>query len=656
MAVIIQIRRGTASQWTSANPTLAQGEMGVETDTLKVKIGNGSTAWTSLPYFTQGLKGDTGATGATGPTGPTGATGPQGPQGLKGDTGATGATGATGPQGPQGVKGDTGLTGPQGLKGDTGATGATGPTGPQGLKGDTGDTGPTGATGATGPQGPQGIQGDTGLTGPTGPQGPAGPTGATGATGATGPTGPGVEIGGTTGQILAKASNTDFDTQWVDTPPPSLYATSPIVYDSGTSTFSFDAEAFAKSTTPILDYGKNDTGGSVTKGQAVYVSGANGTNALWSLADADTELTSSKTVGLLYQDLAVNGLGWVVTNGLLSDIDTSGATAAGDSVWLSSTAGGRVYGAPPAEPAHSVYLGVVTRKHATNGKILVKVQNGYELNELHDVFTGSAASGDLLKFNGTGWVNAAQSTLAISPSQVTGTAVITTDSRLSDSRTPTAHATTHGSAGSDPITIAQSQVTNLTTDLAGKAATSHTHTIANVTSLQTTLDGKAALSHTHTPSDIAAAATTLPLFIARKSASQSIPGNGVITTVNFSSSGVVDVNRGGFTMSAGVVTVPTSGYYRIKGTAYWDTAITTGNNRVCYLVCNGASATRVNSPGGLTYDHVQETGLDYMYLAAGATVYLNVFNSSPSAVNVLAGGGANNHQYGTSLCIQYIGN
>jgi hypothetical protein len=46
----IQLRRGTASQWTSTNPTLAAGEMGVETDTSLTKIGNGSTAWNSLPY------------------------------------------------------------------------------------------------------------------------------------------------------------------------------------------------------------------------------------------------------------------------------------------------------------------------------------------------------------------------------------------------------------------------------------------------------------------------------------------------------------------------------------------------------------------------------------------------------------------------------
>ena len=53
MAVVTQIqaRRGTAAQWTSANPTLAAGEWGYETDTGKAKIGNGSTTWTSLSYF-----------------------------------------------------------------------------------------------------------------------------------------------------------------------------------------------------------------------------------------------------------------------------------------------------------------------------------------------------------------------------------------------------------------------------------------------------------------------------------------------------------------------------------------------------------------------------------------------------------------------------
>ena len=92
-----------------------------------------------------------------------------------------------------------------------------------------------------GMQGPRGLRGDTGATGATGatgPQGPIGLTGATGATGATGPTGPqgdpgeGVPVGGTIGQVLAKASGTDYDTEWVS-------ASGGVSITSGTATLDF---------------------------------------------------------------------------------------------------------------------------------------------------------------------------------------------------------------------------------------------------------------------------------------------------------------------------------------------------------------------------------------------------------------------------------
>lgn len=74
MAVVtqLQFRRGTAAQWTSANPTLASGEFGYETDTGKAKIGNGSTAWNSLSYALTGSSGTvTSITAGTGLTGGT---------------------------------------------------------------------------------------------------------------------------------------------------------------------------------------------------------------------------------------------------------------------------------------------------------------------------------------------------------------------------------------------------------------------------------------------------------------------------------------------------------------------------------------------------------------------------------------------------------
>lgn len=156
----------------------------------------------------------------------------------------------------------------------------------------------------------------------------------------------------------------------------------------------------------IVTQVKNTTGSSIPKGSVVYISGATGGDALISLADADLEMTSSKTLGFTSAAIANDGYGTVIEQGLLAGVDTSTATA-GQAVYLSTTSGGYVFGAAPAKPAHSVYLGVVVRVHATEGEILVKVQNGYELNELHDVDAGSPTPGEFLQWDGSAWVNAA---------------------------------------------------------------------------------------------------------------------------------------------------------------------------------------------------------------------------------------------------------
>jgi hypothetical protein len=93
MTARLQNRRDTAANWTSNNPTLAQGEIGYETDTTKFKIGDGATAWSSLAYaYAAGANGPTGATGPTGSTGPTGPTGPTNITSITAGTGLTGGT------------------------------------------------------------------------------------------------------------------------------------------------------------------------------------------------------------------------------------------------------------------------------------------------------------------------------------------------------------------------------------------------------------------------------------------------------------------------------------------------------------------------------------------------------------------------------------
>ena len=101
------------------------------------------------------------------------------------------------------------------------------------------------------------------------------------------------------------------------------------------------------------------------------------------------------------QDLNYNDQGYVVSEGLLEGLNTTGKTA-GTPMWLGSTIGfsGIVYGFPaPSAPNHLVYLGVVTRIQSNNGEVFVKIQNGFELEELHNVDIDDPENGDLIAYN-----------------------------------------------------------------------------------------------------------------------------------------------------------------------------------------------------------------------------------------------------------------
>jgi hypothetical protein len=173
MAVQIQIRRAVSTDWSSINPILAEGELGVELDTSKFKIGLGTTAWNSLPYATgvqgltgiQGTIGLQGIQGSQGTTGTQGITGTQGTQGLQGVQGVQGTQGTTGTQGALGIQGTLGIQGVQGTQGTTGIQGTTGTQGTLGIQGIQGIQGVQGTQGTTGTQGLEGTQGTQGIQG-----------------------------------------------------------------------------------------------------------------------------------------------------------------------------------------------------------------------------------------------------------------------------------------------------------------------------------------------------------------------------------------------------------------------------------------------------------------------------------------------------------
>jgi hypothetical protein len=188
--------------------------------------------------------------------------------------------------------------------------------------------------------------------------------------------------------------------------------------DMTQAVYDTDSDGVVDSSEKLEFIGKNSTGVTIGKTKVVYISGATGQKPNITLADASLEISSSKTIGITRNSIAHNTDGYVITHGTIHDINTS-AFADGDALWLSETAG-EIVNVVPNEPAHAVFIGFVAHAHPTNGKIILHIQNGYELNELHGVKITSEADKDIVYYNNsTGlWENATiPEVLGYTPSQ-----------------------------------------------------------------------------------------------------------------------------------------------------------------------------------------------------------------------------------------------
>jgi hypothetical protein len=142
---------------------------------------------------------------------------------------------------------------------------------------------------------------------------------------------------------------------------------------------------------------RNETGATLPKGTIVYISGASGNKPLVQKAIASTEEGSSKTFAVLAQDIAHNNNGNAITFGELAKLDTFGLPE-GAALWLSPTVAGAWTTTKPTAPNHSVFIGNVIRAHQNQGVVEVRIQNGYELDELHDVAVLDRADKDVLVY------------------------------------------------------------------------------------------------------------------------------------------------------------------------------------------------------------------------------------------------------------------
>jgi len=289
----------------------------------------------------------------------------------------------------------------------------------------------------------------------------------------------------------------------------------------------------------------NKTGATLTKGTVVYINGGQGNLPAVTKALATGDSTSAQTYGIVRNDITNNNNGYVVVAGRISDLDTQAYTE-GTQLYLSPTTAGTFTSTKPYAPNHLVYVGIVVRAHPTQGVIEVKIQNGYEMDELHNVAAQSPSNGDILQYvSATSlWTKVAGTTSNIAE----GSNLYYTDARSRAALSFTAGSGAYNSTtGVITIPTNTNQLTNG----------------ANYITLAS-LSAGAGISYNNTTGVIASTITQYTDALARASISLTTTGTSGAATYN-STTGVLNVPQYAPDLSG---YVPTSRTLTINGTAY----------------------------------------------------------------------------------------
>lgn len=214
----------------------------------------------------------------------------------------------------------------------------------------------------------------------------------------------------TDNQVNQKLNITDTANKWVNL----IYRISgkdSIFYRIGSTTYAIKDSIgtgggqngrFGNDTaTIVMAKVHNDAGVTLTNGKVVAfsTSGTSSDAPSVKLANNKADSTSATTFGFVSETIAVNDTGWVILSGKIEKLNTS-AYANGDIIYLDSISGQWTKSKPQA-PYHLVYLGTVVKANAGNGSIYAKVQNGYEISELHDVKITSPINNQVLAYSDT---------------------------------------------------------------------------------------------------------------------------------------------------------------------------------------------------------------------------------------------------------------
>ncbi len=207
----------------------------------------------------------------------------------------------------------------------------------------------------------------------------------------------------------------------------------------------------------------NNTGSTINEGAVVYINGSSGQEPTIALANAATEGASAQTIGIVTHQggIANAASGYVCIAGIMRGVDV-GAYTAGTPLWLSTTAG-QFTDTKPTQPNNGVFLGWVV-KAGNGGSILIAIQNGYEIDELHDVLVTDVAADEVLQrsANNTVWINrtfaeANIANLAAATVTFSGNVIATTNVNATtfNGNLIATNVTSSGTINANAITVAQ---------------------------------------------------------------------------------------------------------------------------------------------------------------------------------------------------------
>lgn len=455
----------------------------------------------------------------------------------------------------------------------------------------------------------------------------------------------------------------------------SFYRTPSVITGTGATTLQLGQEQ--------VTLVHNNTGATLTDGQVVYVTGSTGELPSVALATNTTEAASSVTFGVVTESIPHGEDGFVTTSGMIHGLNTLAFTE-GQALWLGATAG-TFTNVKPVAPANSVLIGYVIKRAGGNGSIFVKIQNGYELEELHDVLISGVTNNEGLFWDSATslWKNKSIATALgytpISLSSLTATSPLIYNNATGNFSIQAANTSQSGYLTATDWNLFTSAYNNMIVSAAVAGTTTKTLTLTQqdggtITASWTDINTDAVTSVFGRTGAVVAAtgdySTAQVTEIgnlyytnarARASISLTTTGssgastydniNGIINVPNYTLSGLggqPQLNGTGFVKASGTTIsydntayVPTSRTLTINGTAYDLSADRTWNLGTVTSVATTGPITGGTITGSGTIGITQATTTTNGYLSS---TDWNTFNNKQNALtNPVTGTGTTNY-------------